>query len=266
MKARLLILSLLISLLFASGCGGQSGIREPKPSVGIIRIKDPVCLKNVIVWSDDDKEIMTLDRGNQCEHTFFQSFPRPDYDGSLLGATGEVNFPERYRDPFWELADGWYLIDWAWHNVANNPYPNLGYTILTEVTFANLYDYGTCIFDKSVPHISRSRDELYETRRIYIADLMAYIYPDGNYPPIEHYRYIKEEQKEELVSYPNQYFYHQGLYNAPIASNVVTCLCDMADEMDAYWALLQNQLTTLINNGDLNKIKHFDVNQLYIDQ
>lgn len=269
MKARLLILSLLISLLFASGCGGQSGIREPKPSVGIIRIKDPVCLKNVIVWSDDDKEIMTLDRGNECEHTFFQSFPRPDYDGSLLGATGEVNFPERYRDPFWELADGWYLIDWAWGNLSGSAYPYLGSTILTDVTFDNLYEYGTCIFDKSVPHITKPRDELYVKKCIYIGDLMAYIYPDGNYPPIEMHYYNTRLEKDVVYVAPNQYFFHMALggsVDLPVASNVQTCLCSLADQMDAYWALLQNQLTTLINNGDLNKLKHFDVNQLYIDQ
>lgn len=29
---------------------------------------------------------------------------------------------------------------------------------------------------------------------------------------------------------------------------------------------LQNQLTELIKNGDLNKLKHFDTNTLYTDR
>ena len=240
----------------------QPAMTAPEPGVTIVKLKDPLCTKNLIVWGNDDMKGFVLMRGNECEHTYWQSFPVRDADGSLLGGTDEVNFPERYRDPFWALPDGWYLIDWAW-----STYPYVGYTILTDVTFENMYEYRSCYFDKSLPHITKPRDELYETKYIYVGDLMAYIHPDGNYPSYE-LRYHSNVYDKDTVFVANQYFFHSGLEcgELPIASNVGTCLCGLADQMDAYWAVLQNQLTTLINNGDLNKLKHFDKNTLYQEQ
>lgn len=267
---KLLYLLIILTLFLMDSCNtGHDKEDSFSPDiVTIVKFKDPAFTQNVIVWSNDDMEKMVLMRGNKCEHSYWTSWPDLDMDGSLLGATDEVNFPERYRDPFWELSDGWYLIDWAWCNLKSDAYPYLGYTILTDVTFENLYEYGTCKFDKSVPHVSKSRNELYETKYIHVGDLMAYFHPDGKYPSYELHYYDFFERKDTMLIAPNQYFFHSGLGSdrLPIASNVQTCLCDLADQMDAYWAELQNQLTELIKNGDLNKLKHFDINTLYIDR
>ena len=261
------LLMLPVLFMMNSCTQRQLAMTAPEPGVTIIKIKDPVCLKNVIVWSNDDMEKMVLMRGNRCEHTFWTSWPSPDMDGSILGATDEVNFPERYRDPFWELSDGWYLIDWAWCNLKSDAYPYLGYTILTDVTFENLYEYGTCKFDKSVPHVSKPKDELYETKSIHVGDLMAYLHPDGKYKSYEMHYYDNLLEKDTVYIASNQYFFHCWLGGyLPVASNANTCLCGLADQVDAYWAELQNQLTILIKNGDLDKMKHFDTNTLYIDQ
>ena len=266
----LLCLFFFMATFLMNSCNsGQKTITgtELADLVTIIKIKDPVCLKNVIVWSNDDMEKMFLMRGNKCEHTFWTSWPSPDLDGSILGSTDEVNFPERYRDPFWELSDGWYLIDWAWCNLKGDAYPYLGYTILTDVTFENLYEYGTCKFDKSVPHISKPKNELYETKTIHVGDLMAYLHPNGKYESYEMHYYDSILEKDTVHIAPNQYFFHCWLGGyLPVASNANTCLCGLADQVDAYWAELQNQLTILIKNGDLNKMKHFDTKTLFADK
>ena len=243
------LLMLPVLFMMNSCTQRQLAMTAPEPGVTIVKIKDPVCLKNVIVWSNDDMEKMVLMRGNRCEHTFWTSWPSPDF-----------------RDPFWELSDGWYLIDWAWCNLKSDAYPYLGYTILTDVTFENLYEYGTCKFDKSVPHVSKPKDELYETKTIHVGDLMAYLHPDGKYKSYEMHYYDSILQKDTVYIASNQYFFHCWLGGyLPVASNANTCLCGLADQVDAYWAELQNQLTILIKNGDLENLTHFDTKTLYID-
>ena len=256
-----------IPIIFLFGCNQEKDV-EPPQSITIVKFKDPAYTKNVIVWNNDNMEKMVLLRGNKCEHTFWTCFPIYDRDGSsMLGETDEVKFPERYRDPFWALPDGWYLIDWAWCNLKSEAYPYLGYTILTDVTFDNLYEYKSCYFDKSLPHVSLPKDQLYEQKIIRIADLMAYIHPDGKYPSYEFSYYDNHFEKDTVFVAPNQYFFHCWLGGyLPIASNVQTCLCGLADQVDNYWAELQNQLTILIENGDLNHLKHFDTNTLYTDR
>lgn len=91
---------------------------------------------------------------------------------------------------------------------------------------------------------------------------MAYIHPDGDYPSFELHFYDTHYEKDTFLIASNQYFYHLSLCRFPYASNVRTCLCELDDQMDVYWATLQNQLTTLINNGDLNNLKRFDVKTL----
>ena len=258
----------ILAVLLLSGCGGEPQMMlEPEASIVIVRFKNPAYTKNVIVWGNDNMAHLTLMRGNACERTFWRDFPTRDYDGSLfLGETDTVKFKERYRDPFWALPDGWYLIDWAWHGIGAMAYPYLGNTILTDVTFENLYEYGTCNFDKSVPHKAFARDDLYEKKEIFVSDLMAYMHPDGNYPSFQlympHSHPYSETGNDTILESPNQYSYHTSLSHVPYASNVTTCLCELDDQMDAYWATLQNQLATLINNGDLNNLKRFDVKTL----
>lgn len=258
----------ILTVLLLSGCSGESPVAlPPEPSIVIVRFKDPAYTKNVIVWDSGSTQNLTLMRGNACEHTFWRDFPIRDYDGSLfLGETDSVKFKERYRDPFWALPDGWYLIDWAWYGINGMAYPYLGNTILTDVTFENLYEYGTCMFDKSMPHKTYASDDLYEKKEIFVSDLMAYMHPDKDYPSfVLHVPYPNPYSKtgnDTILESPNQYSYHTSLSNVPYASNVYTCLCDLDDQMDAYWAILQNQLATLINNGDLNNLKRFEVKTL----
>ena len=96
---------------------------------------------------------------------------------------------------------------------------------------------------------------------------MAYLHPNGKYESYEMHYYDSILEKDTVHIAPNQYFFHCWLGGyLPVASNANTCLCGLADQVDAYWAELQNQLTILIKNGDLNKMKHFDTKTLFADK
>lgn len=291
MKTRFLSIMLICMLVICYGCNNEVDPREteenptqsttttpsqdlePQPYVLIVKFKDPSYKEHLIVsdYSNGEGGDFILMRGNNCERTQYLTFGYLDADGSKInGEAWDFAFPERLRDPFWALPDGWYLIDWAWS--ISTPYPFRGNTVLTEITFDNYRNYGVSEFDNSVPHISKDYKELYDQKEIKIADLMGYSYPDGKYPSYKLHIYGKYTYRDYNYDYDydrtftNPNSYHQALMRVQPVSHVKNCLCEVADELDTYWAQLQNQLTTLINNGDLDNLKTYDVNQLHINE
>ena len=243
-----------------------SQVPTPEPHVTIVKFENPSYMKHLIVRAYEGNDEMVLMRGNMCEETYYSDFPEKDADGTLIDGSFEFDFPARLHDPFWEVGDGWYLIDWAWFGL-ESAYPYDGNTILTEVTFDNYLDNKSCFFNKSTtPHITfKDKKEIFETKLIKIADIMAYYYPDGDYPSYSIHQYNKEYGYDVIETFPNQYYYHQCLQTTNrVSYNICNCLCEIADEMDEYWSLIQEQIKTIISNGDLNNLKAFDVNQLNI--
>lgn len=255
MKAqKALFLFIIVVLFVVCGCKGSS--TEPDLGVTIVRFKEPAYINNLLVYENKGKDHFSLTRGNKCEHSYWQMYPTGDKDGSILGATDEVNFTESHRYPFWALPDGWYLIDWAWGNLAgDSPYPYIENVVLTDVTYENFYDIGPDTFDKSLPHIILTAKNMYEKKFIKLKDIIAHAPQDNNHPPFELHYYNTISDTEIIFSQTNQEYFHMALGKGDlvVASNVSDCLCNHADQMDEYWALLQNQLTALINNGYLNK-------------
>lgn len=257
------ILLSFTTVLFVNCSKNNRNLADPQPYVLIVKFKDP-SYKNHLIVTDYSRNTgggSTLMRGNWCERTQWLTFGDIDADGSKIdGRSWDYDFQERFRDPFWALPDGWYLIDWAWHGLST-PYPYDGNTVLTEVTFENYTQYGMSEFPDSMPHIYKDRNDIFESRMIYVADLMGYSYPDGKYPSYSLREYNKKSGYDTLLIYSNQYFYHDMLMGIRPVSKFGNCLCEIADELDGYWAVLQSQITTVINNGDLDNIKKFDINQ-----
>ena len=265
MKKTVIFAIMLIAVFFSS-CGWTNIVEdtEPRPYVLIIKFKDPAYRNNLIVSNYDDMEKLVLMRGNLCERTYFLTWPSlcPELNSSPDEIIAWYDSLERIRDPFWNLPQGWFLIDWAWNGLGE-AYPYDGNTILNDFTYYNYMENGSCYFDKSLPHITKDRHDLYELRMINIADLMAYTTPSGEYPTFTIHSWDVVHDLDTVIAFSNQYFYHSSLRTIHPISNTTHCLCGMADEMDGYWAYVQNQLSDLINNGDLDKLPQFDVNNLY---
>lgn len=267
MKTEICLIFIILVTMIFEGCETRPILNSPPdgpaPSVLIIRFKGPAYMKHLIVTSDHDQTGSLLMRGNQCERTQYLTFGEYDADGSKMTGDWNFSFPERLRDPFWSLPDGWYLIDWAWFGL-ETPYPFNGNTILTDITLENYREYGASSFDKSVPHIYfDSQNKIFESRKIKVADLMGYSYPDENYPSYTLREYDKKNGIDTIVTYPNQYFYFKQICHTRAVSNVTNCCCEIADELDAFWTLLQSQIANVINNDDLDNMPVFDINILY---
>ncbi|MBQ6764141.1 MAG: hypothetical protein IJP45_03025 [Paludibacteraceae bacterium] len=234
MKRLFLSAIIIASIITLSSChSGSEADLPPDNDVTLIKFKDPSYVNNLIV--NDYSTGFFLMRGNRCNAGYLKNTYGKDWNYSFE--------PLDERTPYIELIDGWYLIDWSW-----NCYPYNGQTLLTEVTWDNYK--GEYFFDKSTPHISGN---IFEKRGVNFMDLVAYTYPNGNYPLFT-FHYPNSSYVEEV----NEYLYFSYLIGGPYAGPHIDflsgngdCLCNRVEEMDALWDLIRSQLITLIQNGDL---------------
>ena len=239
MKKSFLWAVIIASIVTLSSCEKHNvnGL-PPDNAVTLMKFKDPSYVNNLIV-NEYDAGFLLM-RGNKCS---------AGYLFNTYGNAWNYGFePLDERIPYIELTDGWYLIDWSWYG-----YPYNGKALLTEVTWDNYK--GEYSFDKSTPHISGN---IFEKRDVNFMDLVAYSYPDGNYP-LYTFHYPNSSYVEEV----NEYLYFSYLIGGPYAGPHINflssngdCLCNRVEEMDALWNLIRSQLNTLIQNGDLSSLPH----------
>lgn len=222
--------TLLLMLVSFCSCGPRNGVTAPEPYYTLIRFTDPAYRNNIIVNRVyvGDTCYFEIMRGNQCignpNHLDYEQRHWEDYD-----------IPERPRDPYWELPDGWFLVDWAWRYF---PYRNL--TLLTEMTW-DKYD-GNYQFDTSVPHINSGFIE--EIQYLGAKELMYESHPDGNYPIFESW----------LNGPRNEYqFYLDMLHSKALSKDTIyDCLCAHADKCDEFWAYIQTEIAASIKKGNIH--------------
>lgn len=225
MKARVSLFSVVVLLLLFNSCGPRNGMTEPEPYYTLMRFTDSMYRNNVIINRvyDGDTCYYRMMRGNQC-------IGNPNHMDDAQRHWEDYDIPERPRDPYWELPDGWYLVDWAWRNF---PYTNL--TLLTEMTWDE-YD-GNADFDPSMPHINSGF--VAEVRLVPAQILMEYSHPDGNYPMFESLH----------NGLRNEYWFLTDMNHTRALNNTGDCLCEHAEKWDEFWAYIQTELAAAINNG-----------------
>ena len=232
-----IVLSIIVIALTATfiGCEQKEEALPPALTVTLMKFKEPSYINHLIVTDYSNCKDFLLMRGNNCSAGYLYYFSGKDWT---------YDFPSLdERTPYIELSDGWYLVDWPWYM-----YPYNGQVLVTDVTWDSYK--GEWQFDKSSPHISQN---IYERKDIGVIDLVAYSYPDGNYPTFA-FRYPNSDYEDEL----NEYLYMSALIGGPHMGPMMhyldasgDCLCNKVEKMDDLWNLLRLQLNTLIQNGDV---------------
>ncbi len=231
-----IFISLFVIALTATfiSCEQEEEALPPALTVTLMKFKEPSYVNHLIVQDTKNSDQFTFMRGNQCSASYLYNFGGIDWTYDFPSLEG--------RTPYVELLDGWYLVDWPWFQ-----YPYGGQILLTDVTWENYK--GEWLFDKSSPHISGN---IYERKDIRVVDLVVYSYPDGNYPTFT-FRSPNSDYEVEL----NEYLYISKHIGGPEIGPMHyldtngDCLCNRVEEMDNLWGLLQWQLNTLIENGDV---------------
>lgn len=135
-----------------------------------------------------------------------------------IGAAGD--------SPYWELPQNWLLVDWKWNGF---PY-NSGLCLLTELTWDKFEIDTTNI--SGIPSWPLTEPHLLH--------------------PVENILYV---QVEYLASYLGiKYSYDvlnvvDGIYS--------DSLCKQCELGDSIWAILQNDLSSAIESGDLEHINDY---------
>ena len=239
-KSFLAVIVIAVMVTFIS-CDNQPADQQPESALTLIKFKNPSYVNNLIVTDYDNSDVFLLMRGNNCSKGYLTNTSGKDWI---------YDFPSlEKRTPYIELTDGWYLVDWSWRF-----YPYNGQVLLTDVTWDN-YN-GEYSFDKSIPHISKN---IYDRKDIPFIDLVAYSFPDGNYPTFI-FRSLTSNTGEEYSEELNEYLYISQLYGGDQYATLGylnpngNCLCNRVEEMDDLWDLLRTQLINVIKNGDLKSL------------
>ena len=244
MKTTLKLLCCAICIflgIFFTGCNTPDPEEDlgPEEKLTIIKFSDPQYANYLIV----DDNLMAM-RGNRCNREFATSWREvwPDW------------VKETNRKPYIELTDGWYLIDWTWWQY---PYGN---TMLTDFTLDDYDKYlGVIQFEATESYIRGKH--LFETKKISLASLILYTYPDENYPMYDIVDWWKSDTTYyDTVYHVTEYVYAGsvagGRYIAPMEylAEDRKCLCGEIEYADNIWNVMREHLIKVIQNGDLNNL------------
>ena len=209
------ILALVVISVFTcnllTGC--ERGAASPVPGVYVLKLKQPIYKNYILANYFSGTDSICLMRARRC-----------------MEPVGQKGY-----SPYWELPDGWLLVDWKWLHF---PY-NAGLALLTEQTW-----------DK--------------------AEYRDGMRPPQNWPisephilqPVEKIYYIKAGNLEKYANtkYPDLLrllIWGAGLEYAGVECGTdagSTCFCEQSDLADSLWTIIQNDLSVAIENGDLKEI------------
>ena len=141
------------------------------------------------------------------------------YRANTTGLGGKSGFT-----PYWELSENWLLVDWKW----NYPFPSLGGAVLLEDITWDKLTHALQTWSLETPHISQPIESVYYIKTSKIAEMLAKTY-DSEF--INHVvnrpssTASDAEKKEEIIK-----------------------------TMDDIWTILQADLSTIIEQGNLDKL------------
>ena len=200
---------MVMTFLCACGSDPEPGenIHEPiGNAVYIVRLTKP-----------EYKEMVLADR---CKGGYV-SYCTNKY-GEPIGKAG--------YSPYWELPDGWMLVDWKWSGFYLINYGEI--TALTKQTW-DIYDG---LDAKGNPQKWLLTEPHTKENAVSGFDEIPVPYLEA---------YSQEHYGEETVHLLKQHF--SGLQ-----------MCDQSEKMDSIWTILQTELSIVIEKGDLDNLWKYE--------
>jgi hypothetical protein len=199
---------MLAAFISVSLCGceqkntPQTEVPEPPLSITVIKFKQPEYKNYILAANLRDSKGFEATRGYLCDEP--------------IGKTG--------ISPYWDLEDGWVMVDWNWPG-----FPYAISTALTEQTWDNFVWPGNegkwPNWPETEPHTGYPFSHL-----LYISVANLEIYSNAHYG-------------KEMIR----------LIHAPIKGEAV---CSISPKMDSVWTVLQSNLNDAIKKGELEKINN----------
>ena len=214
-----------VIMFLTNSCIPFGGAKHPEyNSVRLIKFIDPSYKDYILAYAQrgpgyphaTGKENVGIMRFNNCVA----------HPGNFYAPEWIYDFPESYRNPYWELPNNWLLIDWRWRL-----FP---------------YSHETSVI------INKKWDEFYEGSWGWPREMVVDEYPIAEWKNvyISHIeKHLEKTYSKEMIDLLNQPSF-EGAHLDSIYGYEF-CLCEVPYIMDSIWTILQQDLSDYIEDGCL---------------
>ena len=138
-------------------------------------------------------------------------------------AVWNFNFPESHHLPYWELTNGWLLIDWRYYSFPHYK----DQTVTLKQKWETLYEYDSWFFPKDM---IRHKKPISEWIEVDLHQLETF---------------LEKTYSTEVLQLVNQTKNAWDFYDVDDGY----CSCEIPEKLDSVWSVIQTDLSAFIEAG-----------------
>ena len=214
----LITLSICLLIMFIT-----TGCSTPMPNlshtVRLIKFKDASDKDYILANYVPIGKYSTGEYAQMMSHNMCTSHRHHNYM-----AVWNFNFPESHHLPYWELKNGWLLIDWRYYSFPHYK----DQTVTLKQKWETLYEYDSWFFPKDMIRHKKPISEWIEVDLHQLGTALEKTYSTEVLQLVNQTKNIWE-------------FYDDTQGN---------CACEIPDKLDSIWSVFQADLSNFIEAGN----------------
>ena len=213
----LITLSICLLIMFIT-----TGCSTPMPTlshtVRLIKFKDASDKDYILANYVPIGKYSTGEYAQMMSHNMCTSHRHHNYM-----AVWNFNFPESHHLPYWELTNGWLLIDWRYYSFPHYK----DQTVTLKQKWETLYEYDSWFFPKDM---IRHKKPISEWIEVDLHQLETF---------------LEKTYSTEVLQLVNQTKNAWDFYDVDDGY----CSCEIPEKLDSVWSVIQTDLSAFIEAG-----------------
>lgn len=213
----LITLSICLLIMFIT-----TGCSTPMPNlshtVRLIKFKDASDKDYILANYVPIGKYSTGEYAQMMSHNMCTSHRHHNYM-----AVWNFNFPESHHLPYWELTNGWLLIDWRYYSFPHYK----DQTVTLKQKWETLYEYDSWFFPKDM---IRHKKPISEWIEVDLHQLETF---------------LEKTYSIEVLQLVNQTKNAGDFYEVDAGY----CSCEIPEKLDSIWSVIQTDLSAFIETG-----------------
>ena len=213
----LITLSICLLIMFIT-----TGCSTPMPNlshtVRLIKFKDASDKDYILANYVPIGKYSTGEYAQMMSHNMCTSHRHHNYM-----AVWNFNFPESHHLPYWELTNGWLLIDWRYYSFPHYK----DQTVTLNQKWETLYEYDSWFFPKDM---IRHKKPISEWIEVDLHQLETF---------------LEKTYSIEVLQLVNQTKNAGDFYEVDAGY----CSCEIPEKLDSIWSVIQTDLSAFIEAG-----------------
>lgn len=213
----LITLSICLLIMFIT-----TGCSTPMPNlshtVRLIKFKDASDKDYILANYVPIGKYSTGEYAQMMSHNMCTSHRHHNYM-----AVWNFNFPESHHLPYWELTNGWLLIDWRYYSFPHYK----DQTVSLKQKWETLYEYDSWFFPKDM---IRHKKPISEWIEVDLHQLETF---------------LEKTYSIEVLQLVNQTKNAGDFYEVDAGY----CSCEIPEKLDSIWSVIQTDLSAFIEAG-----------------